>query len=72
MMGGLDGVTAQLIDGWPWGWGALAVDTAPKGWRCPCCGQKVRKDAGRHFYPFTVACTDCARAACQAVTEKAT
>ncbi len=49
-----------------WGWGALRVDTPPKGWVCPLCGWKVKNREpldGRHWYPFSVACSSCARSA---------
>ncbi len=48
-----------------WGWGALRVGTAPKGWTCPVCGQRARTKTGtgQHHYPFSVVCTACAKAA---------
>jgi hypothetical protein len=53
-----------------WGWGAIAVDGAPKGWLCPVCRSKARKGGGRHWYPFTVACTSCASTAYRAHTAR--
>lgn len=46
-----------------WGWGAVMVDTPPKGWVCPWCGQaQKRKERGRHTYLFDEpSCTTCAR-----------
>lgn len=49
-----------LLDGWPAGHGALAVDTPPKDWRCPLCRKRAK---GRHHYPFAAVCTACAVAA---------
>lgn len=55
----------------PWGWGAIAVDIPPKGWRCPHCGKiSRRKDGGRHTYLFgEPRCTPCARAWCEYHTD---
>lgn len=52
-----------MADGNYWGWGAVAVDTPPKDWRCADCGRRATKRRGRHRYLFgPERCTDCARA----------
>jgi hypothetical protein len=56
-----------LIDGFPWGWGAIMVETLPKGTPCPSCGKKYRKAEGLHRYLFgEPRCTPCATAWCKA------
>lgn len=47
-----------------WGWGAVMVDTPPKGWVCTWCGTALKlKARGRHTYLFgPPRCTACARA----------
>lgn len=53
--------------GWPWGWGALVVDTPDKGWVCSHCGKAQKlKYRGRHIYLFgEPRCTSCAENWCR-------
>lgn len=44
-----------------WGHGAISVDAPEKGWRCPECGKRARRDTGRALYADgSVRCSDCA------------
>lgn len=52
----------RLVDGLPWGLGAATVVMRPKGWTCPRCSTRYRREVGMHVYQDgDVACTACAR-----------
>lgn len=55
-------MTIDTLFGHPWGWGAVSVSGAQKGWVCPECSSKPRKDQGAHTMPDgRVICSGCAR-----------